>query len=174
MASLYDISVGSYLQGLAGVAGTLEKGRQKLAEDGGDPDGILETRLFADMLPFKFQIISVCHHSLGAIRGIERGEFNPPGAVEATTYADFQKLVEDTRDGLKALSPDAVNAWAGKDVNFKLGAMTMPFEAETFVLSFSLPNFYFHAATAYDILRIQGAKLGKRDFMGAVRMKQPA
>jgi hypothetical protein len=47
----------------------------------------------------------------------------------------------------------------------------MPFTAVGFLLSFSLPNFYFHSTTAYDILRSKGAPLGKRDFMGALRMK---
>ena len=40
-----------------------------------------------------------------------------------------------------------------------------------FLQSFSLPNFYFHAATAYDILRSKGVPLGKRDFMGPLRLK---
>jgi len=43
--------------------------------------------------------------------------------------------------------------------------------AEGFILSFSLPNFYFHSATAYDILRMKGVPLGKRDFMGQMRLK---
>jgi hypothetical protein len=45
------------------------------------------------------------------------------------------------------------------------------FTAENFLLSFSLPNFYFHATTAYDILRWKGVKLGKTDFLGAMRKK---
>jgi hypothetical protein len=45
------------------------------------------------------------------------------------------------------------------------------FTAEGFLMSFSLPNLNFHAATAYDILRLKGAPLGKRDFMGAIRLK---
>ena len=39
-------------------------------------------------------------------------------------------------------------------------------------MSFSLPNFYFHATTAYDILRTNGVPLGKRDFMGRLKMKK--
>jgi hypothetical protein len=46
----------------------------------------------------------------------------------------------------------------------------MPFVAEKFVLSFSLPNFYFHATTAYDILRMLGVKIGKMDYLGQMRM----
>ena len=49
----------------------------------------------------------------------------------------------------------------------------MNFLAEDFLLSFSQPNFYFHAATAYDVLRMKGVPVGKRDFMGRVRI-QPA
>jgi hypothetical protein len=59
----------------------------------------------------------------------------------------------------------------GKDVVFEIGGRKMPFTAEGFLMSFSLPNFYFHAATAYDILRMKGVPLGKRDFMGQMRMK---
>jgi uncharacterized protein len=65
-----------------------------------------------------------------------------------------------------------VNALEGKDVTFKVRDMTMPFTAEDFLLSFSLPNFYFHATTAYDILRLKGVPLGKRDFMGRMRLKK--
>jgi hypothetical protein len=46
----------------------------------------------------------------------------------------------------------------------------MPFTASNYLLSFSLPNFYFHATTGYDLLRMKGVKLGKFDFLGALRM----
>jgi hypothetical protein len=46
----------------------------------------------------------------------------------------------------------------------------MPFTADNFLLSFSQPNFYFHAATAYDILRMKGLSVGKRDFLGRMRL----
>ena len=47
----------------------------------------------------------------------------------------------------------------------------MPFTVENFLLSFSTPNLHFHASTAYGILRAKGAPLGKRDYMGALRLK---
>jgi hypothetical protein len=56
-------------------------------------------------------------------------------------------------------------------MRFEMGEMRMPFTSEDFLLSFSQPNFYFHATTAYDILRWKGVKLGKRDFMGRPRLK---
>ena len=63
-------------------------------------------------------------------------------------------------------------ALAGRDVAFQFGERKLPFTAEEFLMSFSLPNFFFHATTAYDILRHKGVPLGKRDFMGRLRIKR--
>ncbi len=70
------------------------------------------------------------------------------------------------------LAPADVNALEGKDVVFQVRDMKLPFKAEGFLLSFSLPNFHFHATTAYDILRSKGVPLGKRDYMGKLRLKE--
>ncbi|HEX4182871.1 MAG TPA: DUF1993 domain-containing protein [Caulobacteraceae bacterium] len=169
--SLYDLSVATYLQTLGGVAGVLQRGLDHFSDNGIDPNAVVEARLFDDMLPFKFQIWSVSHHSIGAIEGIKKGVFNPPGAMPALDYAGLQKVVSDAVQALGSLEWSEVNALEGKDVAFQFGEFKVPFVAETFVMSFSLPNFYFHAATTYDILRTKGVPLGKRDFMGKLRMK---
>ncbi len=89
-------------------------------------------------------------------------------------YRTMQKHVADARAALEKLDPAEVNGLEGKDVVFRFRSFEMPFTAENFLMSFSLPNFYFHATTAYDILRQKGVPLGKRDFMGQMRMKAPA
>jgi len=169
--SLYDVSAATYLQTLAGVTGFLAKGREHCTKNGIDLGLVVETRLFPDMLPFRFQIVSVAHHSLGAIRGIQAGQFSPPAPTPDLDYAALEQLVAEAQAGLRALDRSAIDALEGKPVQFKLGDRGMPFTAENFVLSFSLPNFFFHATTAYDILRVKGVPLGKRDFMGPMRMK---
>jgi hypothetical protein len=123
------------------------------------------------MLPFRFQIISVAHHSIGAIEGVKQGVFRPPGEMPPLDFAALQKLVADAREALQKVTPAEVNALEGRDMEFQFRDFKMPFTAEGFLMSFSLPNFYFHAATAYDILRSKGVPLGKRDFMGALRMR---
>ncbi len=170
--SLYDMSVPTYLQTLGSVAGFMEKGLAHCHECKSEPKEVVETRLFHDMAPFSFQIRSVAHHSAGAMDALKSGVFNPPGKAEPLDYAGLQKLVADAKARLEALKPDDVNALEGKDVAFQLGETRMPFVAETFVLSFSLPNFHFHATTAYDILRSRGVPIGKRDYMGRLRMKR--
>jgi hypothetical protein len=170
--SLYDVSVTSYLQTLGGVAGFLERGLAHFQDSGGDPEAIVETRLHNDMLPFRFQIVSVAHHSRGAIEGAKAGVFRPPTMPEGLTYAGLQALVTDAQAALKTVTPDEVNALEGRDMAFQLGERSMPFTVEGFILSFSLPNFHFHATTAYDILRQAGVPLGKRDYLGALRLKR--
>lgn len=169
--NLYALCVPSYLQTLGAVAGFLEKGRLHCQSAGIDPKDLVELRLAPDMLPFRFQIVSVLHHSLGTIQALESGRFGPPkdGGLD---YAGLQKQVAEAQETLKGLSAADIDRHAGRDVLFQLGDMKLPFVAEDFVLSFSLPNFYFHAATAYDILRMKGAPLGKGDFLGAMRMKR--
>jgi hypothetical protein len=169
--SLYDLSVASYRQTLTGVAGFMDRGLDHCRETGLDPNEIVETRLYGDMLPFRFQIWSVAHHSVGAIEGVKKGVFTPPPQLPELDYAGLQKVVADARATLDGMTAAEVDALAGGDLVFQFRDFKMPFTAEGFLLSFSLPNFYFHATTAYDILRSKGVPLGKRDFMGPLRLK---
>jgi len=170
--SLYDQSVAAYLQTLAGVAGFLERGLAHCRDNNIDPEEIVETRLWGDMAPFRFQVVSVVHHSAGAMAGVKAGVFGPPTDTRPHTYVELQGIVTEARETLGKLTAAEVNALEGSDVAFQVRDFKLPFVAETFVMSFSLPNFYFHATTAYDILRSKGVPLGKRDFMGELRLKR--
>jgi hypothetical protein len=170
--SLYDLSVPTFLQTLGGVEGFLARGLAHCKEQNIDPNEVVETRLYSDMLPFRFQILSVAHHSAGAMRGVKEGLFAPPASTPALDYAGLQAAVTQAKQELEKLTPADVNALDGKDVIFQLRDMKLPFTAAEFLLSFSLPNFHFHATTAYDILRMKGVPLGKRDYLGKMRMKR--
>ncbi|MCX7367198.1 MAG: DUF1993 domain-containing protein [Alphaproteobacteria bacterium] len=168
--SLYELSVSSFLQTLGGVDGFLGKGLAHFKEKGIDPNEVVKTRLAADMLPFQFQVVSIVQHSLGAMRAVKAGLFTPPHGGP-TDYEGLQKIVAEAREALQALTPDEVNALEGNDMIFQLGERKLPFIVKDFLLTFSLPNFHFHAATAYDILRLKGVPLGKRDYLGRMRLK---
>lgn len=168
--SLYDASVGRFLQTLGAVSGFLERGRVHCAENGVDPDEIAQARLWSDMLPLSSQVVSAAHHSLGAIEGVKQGVFSPPQWAEQG-YGELQALIAQTLQTLQQLSPADVDGLEGKDVVFSAGERRIPFVGRDFLLSFSLPNFYFHATTAYDILRSKGVPLGKRDYIGQLKIK---
>ncbi|MDP5070550.1 MAG: DUF1993 domain-containing protein [Congregibacter sp.] len=168
--SLYDASVASYIQTLESIAKVLDKGAQFAASGDLDLEKFVGLRLRDDMAPLGFQLISVWHHSLGAVRGLQTGEFGPPPKMGDMDYAKLRALVDEAVTSLRDESPDTINALAGNPVVFKMGATEIPFTATNFILSFSLPNFYFHATTSYDILRMQGVPLGKIDFLGRLRV----
>lgn len=170
--SLYDISVGCYLQALGGLAGFLEKGLDHFKANGVDPAEIIETRLFPDMHPFRYQVQSVVAHSKGAVDVMKAGVLTFWQNRPAHDYAQLQALVADARNELEEVTPKEINALAGGQVLFEIpNVPTRIFTTEGFVLSFSLPNVHFHATTAYDILRMKGVPVGKRDYMGPLRLK---
>ena len=169
--SLYDATVANHLQILGAVGSFLDKSLAHFREKGIDPAEVVETRLAPDMLPLRFQIVSVAHHSRGAMEAAKNGVFVPPSGKPDLDYAALQALVAEARNEIAALTPEDVNALIGRDVTFKLGERALPFTAEGFLMSFSLPNFFFHATTTYAILRHKGAPLGKRDFMGRLNLK---
>lgn len=169
--SLYDAVVPGYLQTLGATAGFLAKSEAHFAEAGVSLDDIVEARLHETMLPFRFQVHMVAHQSLGAINGVKAGVFSPPSGLPKSTYAELRGLIDETITAVSALDPAEINTLESKDVTFKAGAFELPFTAEGFLLSFSVPNLHFHATTAYDILRLKGAPLGKPDYVGQLRLK---
>ena len=166
--SLYDISVRPFLQTVGAIDGVLAAG----AASGVDINQLVTARLHDDMLPFRFQVQSVVHHSIDAIDGVKAGAFSPSPAIPEQSYAELQASVADALARLKALTPGEVNALEGNDVIFSMGErFKLPFTAVGFLTSFSLPNMHFHAATTYGMLRARGVKLGKKDYMGAMWVK---
>jgi hypothetical protein len=169
--SLYDLSVASYLQTVSAVAGYLDRAAQYCAERGAGADALVNERLFFDMAPLHFHVECVSHHSLPAIEALKTGVFAPPALRGAIPFAELQAMTRETEAALGALDADEVNGWAGKTLDLQIGPRRLAFTSETFILSFSLPNFHFHATTAYAILRTNGVPIGKRDYEGRLRTR---
>jgi len=144
----------------------------------------VHARLIADMAPFHFQIEALSHHSVWGLEAVKTGIFAPPALIGAMPFAGLRALIDEAIAALEALTPAEVNGWAGKALNIALyrpldeddrssawAPRQLAFTSETFLLSFSLPNFHFHAVTAYDILRSRGVPLGKRDYEGQLRTR---
>ena len=173
--SLYDLSVPTFLQTVSAVRGILDRAVTYCAETGSNPDDFVDARLVPDMAPFRFQVECVAHHSVWGLEAVKNGVFAPPPLVGIIPFAELQAMIIQAEAALKALTPEEVNSWSNKDLEFHIGHPTarrkLAFTSETFLLSFSLPNFYFHAVTAYNILRTRGVPLGKRDYEGLLRTR---
>jgi hypothetical protein len=170
--SLYAAVVPSYRQTLEAVAGLLSTAEAFCVEKGIAPHDITQARLAADMLPFAYQVKSTAVHSLGAIEGVRRGVFLPDMTPPPEDFAALKARIADTLTALETIEPGEIDAFVGRDMRFAFGDRHLDFTAENFLLSFSQPNFYFHAATTHDILRWKGLPIGKRNFMGKLRTKR--
>ena len=170
--SLYAATVPSYRQVLDAVSGLLRTAETFCAEKGIVPHEIIQSRLAADMQPFAYQVKSTVVHSLGAIEGVRRGTFSPDNTPPPETFAALMTRIAEALAALDAIDAAEVDSFVGRDMRFAFGDRHIDFTAEDFLLSFSQPNFYFHAATTYDILRWKGVPIGKRDFMGRLRRKR--
>lgn len=167
--SFYDLTVGTYTQIIQASVGVLQKGADFCHENGISLDDVVDAKLIEDMANFHFQVVCITHHSLEAINAMKSGEFLPP-SYAPTDYAGLQTLTKNTLATLEGMSAANVNELADGNLVFKIGGNELPFSNENFALSFSLPNFYFHATTAYDILRAKGVPIGKLDFLGAMKI----
>jgi uncharacterized protein len=170
--SLYAATVPSYRQILDAVAGLLRTAENFCNEKGIAPRDIMQARLAEDMLPFAYQVKSTAVHSLGAIEGVRRGVFSPDTTSPPETFAALKTRIAETLVAIEAIEAAEVDAFVGRDMRFVFGERHIDFTAENFLLCFSQPNFYFHAATTYDILRWKGIPIGKRDFLGKLRTKK--
>lgn len=168
--SFYDLSVASYLQILGGVQTTLARAVEFAEGNPLNLDELVHFRLHDDMAPLSFQLISVWHHSLGSIKGMQAGVFEPPPKMPAMSFDDLRNLVFQAAEFLRGLPREEVDALSGRDMVFRLGEREIPFTTDNFLSSFSLPNFHFHSTTSYAILRQHGVPLGKRDFLGQLRV----
>jgi len=170
--SLHTAVVQTYQQILPAVAGLLGKAEEHCQAGALGAGALTEARLAEDMWPFAKQVFECGHHSSRAIEGVRAGIFAPEIDPVPSDFESLRKELDEAMAIVDAVEPGELDAIAGRDMLFKFGDFEMPYTVSDFLLSFSLPNFYFHATTAYDILRNQGLPVGKMDFLGKPRLKR--
>jgi hypothetical protein len=164
--SMYQVSVPVFLRNLNALVGMLDKAQAFAEAKKFDQAVLLGTRLYPDMFPLNVQVGQVCTHAargVAQLAGLTQPDFGPPD----TAIAGLKERVAKTIEFVKSARPEQIDGSEEKDIVLKFGTREMPFKGQQFLIGFTLPNFFFHYTTAYDILRSLGVELGKRDFMGA-------
>lgn len=169
--SLDTAFVATCLQTLESISGLIATAEAHCSEKGLAAEALTEARIAPDMWPFAKQVFECGHHSARAVAGVKAGVFHPEIEPVPSDFASLRSEIDESIAALKALKPGELDAIAGQDMRFEFGTMRMNFTVEDFLFSFSLPNFYFHSTMAYAILRNQGLEIGKRNFLGQVRVK---
>ena len=171
--SLHAATVGTFLQILPSVSGLVDKAEEHCRANGLEAEALTGARLAEDQWTFAKQVFECGHHSSRAIEGVRAGVFEPELHEVPLDFASLRKELADAIVLLQGVEPAEIDGMVGRDMRFAFGGkVRMEFAVEDFLLSFSVPNFFFHATTAYDILRHKGVPLGKRDFLGRMRIKR--
>ena len=131
-----------------------------------DPAALTGYRLFPDMFPLTRQVQIACDTAKGAVARLAGIE--PPKHEDTEqTFAELQARIAKTLDFIESIKPAQIDGSETREVLLKLRAGELRLKGVDYLLSHAYPNFYFHATTAYDILRHNGVDLGKRDFLGS-------
>jgi hypothetical protein len=164
--SMYQASVPVLVQFLTSLSAVLDKAAAHAEAKKIDPSVLLNTRLYPDMFPLVRQVRAATDHAVNA-GGRLAGADLPTFANTEASIPELKERIAKAIEFLKGLKPADIDGSEDKEIKitFPSGA-TREFTGQTFLLNQTLPNFYFHCTTAYDILRQCGVELGKRDFMG--------
>ena len=169
MPSLYDTSVPVFIRALTNLSSILKKGEEFTTEKNIAETKVLqETRLAPDMQGLAYQIQRVSDSSKGTIARVS-GLAAPSFADNETTYAELQARIQKTIDFLKTVKPSDLDGKEKNDVLVKLPSGEFTQDAQSHILLFGIPNFFFHVTTAYGLLRHLGVPIGKADYLGPLK-----
>jgi hypothetical protein len=164
--SMYQASVPVFVQFLTSLSAVLDKAAAHAEAKKIDPSVLLNTRLYPDMFPLVRQVRAATDHAVNA-GGRLAGSELPAFTNTEASISELKERIAKAIDFLRSLKPGEIDGSEEKEIKitFPSGA-TREFTGQSFLINQTLPNFYFHCTTAYDILRHCGVELGKRDFMG--------
>jgi hypothetical protein len=164
--SLYKASAPIFVQFLTSLSGVLDKAAALAEARKIDTAVLLNTRLYPDMFPLVRQVGEATRHAMnacGRIAGVEP----PVWPQTETSIPELKERIERAIAFIKSIKPEQMNGKEDSEIVFKFpSGAERTYTGLSFLLNFTLPNFYFHVTTAYGILRHLGLEIGKRDFMG--------
>jgi hypothetical protein len=164
---MYQASIPAFVQMLNSLSAILDKAKAHATSCKIDPEVLLSYRLAPDMFPFVRQLQIAADLAKGAAARLAGVEVPKHDDTEKT-FADLKARLAKTLTFVQSFKPSDINGSEDRDIRLTLGEHTMSFKGHPYLVHFVMPNFYFHCATAYDILRHCGVELGKRDFIGTI------
>jgi len=163
--SMYTASTPRLANTLKNLSAILTKAEAHAEARKIDPAVLLAARLYPDMFPLSRQIQIACDNAKGAIARLAGLEV-PKHEDNEKTFAELQQRIAKVVAFIESVPPQQVDGSEERKIILMLRGQETVFTGLQYLTGFVLPNFYFHAVTAYDILRHNGVEIGKRDFLG--------
>lgn len=165
--SMYSASVPVFQQMLGSLDQLLAKAEAHVEARKLDPQALLQARLYPDMFPLLRQVQIACDFARG-VSGRLAGAELPVFDDSETSFADLRALVARTLDFLGGLEPAVFEGSDTRELVLRPGTpKERQLAGQAYLLGYGLPQFFFHATTAYALLRHSGVEIGKRDYMGS-------
>ena len=164
--SMYSASIPVFKQILNSLTIILEKAEAHATEKKIDPNALLQFRLFPDMLPFTRQIQIACDFSKGAAARLA-GLDVPSYEDTEMTFEELKARIAKTLAYIDSVPQSSIEGSETRAITTGSGEKTKHFTGQTYLFHYALPHFFFHATTAYDILRHNGLDIGKKNFIGS-------
>jgi hypothetical protein len=163
--SLYGATVPVFQHMLKNLVHILDKAETHATEKKFEPAALTTFRLAPDMLPFTRQVLIACDaakNGVARVSGVEAPKFEDNEA----TFGELKARIQKTLDYLATVPATALDGLEDKEVTFPVGReRTRTMTTQDYLMTWVLPNFFFHTTTAYAILRHNGVPLGKADYL---------
>ena len=163
--SMYAASVPVFKQLLASMTDILGKAEVHCTEKKIDPNALLQARLFPDMFALTRQILIAADFAKGACARLASVEV-PKYEDDEQTFTELKARIAKTLAFIDTLDAAQINGSKERDITTSAGPNSKTFKGQAYLMHYALPQFFFHATTAYAILRHNGVEIGKRDFIG--------
>jgi hypothetical protein len=165
--SLYDASVPVFQQMLNALSDVLKKAEAHATAKNIEPNALLQARLYPDMFPLVRQVQIAVDFAKGVTSRLAEVELPKYDDTE-TTFEDLQALIAKVLAYVGEFKPEQINGKEGIEIVTRPGTpKEKRFTGQAYLLTYGLPQFFFHVTTTYALLRHNGVEVGKRDFMGA-------
>ena len=164
--SMYDASVPVFKQILTSLSAVLDKAEAHTTEKKIEPAALLQARLYPDMFPLTRQVQVACDFAKGCCARLAGAEVPRYDDTEQS-FAELKQRIATTIAFIDSLPQDGIEASAQRDISTSSGANAKQFKGQVYLVHYALPHFYFHATTAYALLRHNGLEVGKKDFIGS-------
>lgn len=162
--SLYDISVPVFSRTLQNLAAGLEEARTFADENGIEHDELLDARLNPDMEPLTARVLQACDTALAAVARLRAAAQEQAGGPEAG-FDQLEAAIMRTISHLDALPENCMGGQAEARIELPHPDSETTIASGDYLLHRALPEFFFHAAMAFAVLRHNGVPLVTRDFV---------
>ncbi|WP_164117794.1 DUF1993 domain-containing protein [Sphingorhabdus sp. Alg239-R122] len=166
--SISTIYKATTAQALGGLTGILAKARDHVNAAGAAEDDYLQSRIIEDMHPMIWQAQMISEFAVrgGARLSGKQTEDMVDIPFEESSFDDLIARVQTCLAMVMAYDDAVLDGAGDTEITMPIGPdQELTLTGQSYLLSFYLPNLFFHVTTAYDLLRGKGVEIGKRDFL---------